>query len=189
MTPIFLTCSDSWKIQVRQFLMLFSTKSYLTLWPHGLQHTRFPCPSLSPRVCSNSCLLSQWWFPNISFSAAPLFFCLQSFPASGSFPVCWLFPKGGQSIWTSASATVLPLNSQGWFSLGLTSLIPYYPRNSKKAFTVPQFKNISFSMLSLLYDPTLTSIHEILLKPQLWLRGPMLENWCLCILICCIGLS
>ena len=161
MTPIFLTCSDSWKIQVRQFLMLlFSTKSCLTLWPHGLQHTRFPCPSLSPRVCSNSCLLSQWWFPNISSSAAPLFFCLQSFSASGSFPVCWLFPRGGQSIQTSASATVLPLNSQGWFSLGLTGLIPYYPTDSKKSFPVPQFKNINFSMLSLLYDPALTSIHD-----------------------------
>ena len=91
-----------------------------SLWPHGLQHASLPCPLLSLRVCSNSCLLSQWCHPTISLSSA-LFSCPQSFPASGSFPVSWLFASGGQKI--VASASVLPMNIQGWFPLGLTGLI------------------------------------------------------------------
>ena len=71
-----------------------------SLRPHGRQHARLPCPSLSPGVCSNSCPLSQWWYLTISSSAA-LYFCLQSFPASGSFPMSWLFASGGQSIWVT----------------------------------------------------------------------------------------
>ena len=91
-----------------------------SLWPHGLQHARFPCPSPSPRVCSNSCPLSQWYHPTISSSVIPFSSCLQSFPASGSFPMSWLSASGGQSIGASASASVLPVNIQGWFPLGLT---------------------------------------------------------------------
>ena len=78
-----------------------------------------PCPSLSPGVCSNSCPLSHWCYPTISSSVASFSFCPQSFPASGSFPMIWLFASGGQSIGTSA--LVLPMNIQGWFSLGLTA--------------------------------------------------------------------
>ena len=92
-----------------------------SLWPHGLQHTRLPCPSLSPGVCSNSCPLSQWCNPTISSSIAPFSSCPQSFPVSGSFPMSWLFTSGGQSF--GASASVLPMNIQGWFPLGLTGLI------------------------------------------------------------------
>ena len=82
-----------------------------------LQHARLPCPSLSPRICSDSCLLSRWCHPTISSSAAPFSFCLQSFPAPGSFPVKQLFTSGGQSIEASASASasVLAMNIQGWF--------------------------------------------------------------------------
>ena len=90
--------------------------------PHGLQHTRLPCPSLSPRACLNSRPLSQWCHLTISSSIGP-FSCLQSFPASGSFPMSWLFESGGQSIGTSSSASVLPMNSQGLFTLGLTGWI------------------------------------------------------------------
>jgi len=72
---------------------------------HGLQHTRLLCPPLSPRVCSNSCPLSRWCYLTISSSTAPFSFCLQSFPASGSFPMCQLFASDGQSIGNSASAT------------------------------------------------------------------------------------
>ena len=68
------------------------------IWPHGLQHARLPCPSLSPRVCSNSCPLSWWCHATISSSVVPVSSCLQSFPASGSFPMSWLFASGGQSI-------------------------------------------------------------------------------------------
>ena len=95
-----------------------------TLQLYGLQHARLPCPSISPRVCSNSCPLNQWCHPTISSSVAPFSSCLQSFPASGSFPMYWrLFTSGGQSIGASASATVLPMNIQDWFPLTLTSLI------------------------------------------------------------------
>ena len=92
-----------------------------SLQSHRLQHARLPCPSLSPGVCSNSCPLSQWCHPTISSSVAPFSSCLQSFPASGSFPVSQLFTSGGQSI--GASASVLPMNIQDWFPLGLTGLI------------------------------------------------------------------
>ena len=84
---------------------------------------RLPCPSLSPGVCSNSCPLSRWCHPTISSCVTLFSSCLQSFPASGSFPVSQLLASGGQSIETSASASVLPMNIQGWFPLGLTGLI------------------------------------------------------------------
>ena len=82
-----------------------------SLQPHGLQHCRLPCPSASPRLCSDSCPLSWWCYPTISSSVTPLS-CLQSFPASGSFPMKQLFTSGGPSIRASASASVLPMNIQ-----------------------------------------------------------------------------
>ena len=94
-----------------------------SLRPHGPQYTRFPCPSLSPRLSSDSCPLSQWCYLTISSSVAPFSFCLQSFPASGSFPMSWLFTSGGPSIGVSASASVLPMSIQGWFPSGLTDFI------------------------------------------------------------------
>ena len=105
------------------FLLLFSRSvMYDSLQPHGLQHSRLPCPSLSPGVCSESCSLShvQWCHPTISSSVT---FCLQSFPGLGSFPMSQLFASGGQSIGASASASVLPMNIQGWFPLWLAVLI------------------------------------------------------------------
>ena len=95
-------------------------QSYLTMWPHGLQHTRPPCPSSTPRVYSNSCPLSQWCHPTISSSVVPISSRLQSFPASGSFPMSQLFASGRQSIGASASALVLPRNFQDWFPLRWT---------------------------------------------------------------------
>ena len=93
--------------------------------PHGLSTTRLwappTCPPLSPRVCSNSCPLSWWCHLTITFFSAPFSFCLQSFPASGSFPMSQLFPSCGQNI--GASASVLPMNIQGWFPFGLIGLI------------------------------------------------------------------
>ena len=107
------------------FLLLLFNCSVMSdsLQPHGLQHARLPCPSSSPGACSNSCPLSQWCHPTISSSVIPFASCLQSFPASGSFPMSWLFALGGQSIGASASASVLPMSIQGWFPLGLTGLI------------------------------------------------------------------
>ena len=105
-------------------LLLFShlVVSY-SLQPYGLQHSRFLCPSLSPRACSNSCPLSGWYHPTISSSVIPFSSYLQSFPTSGSFPMSFLFASGGQGIGVSALASVLPVNIQGWFPLGLTGLI------------------------------------------------------------------
>ena len=94
-----------------------------SLWPHGLQHTKLPCPSPTPRACSNSCALSQWCHPTISSSVTPFSSCFQSFPASGYFPMSQFFTLGGQSIGVSASASVLPMNIRDWFPLGLTGLI------------------------------------------------------------------
>ena len=94
-----------------------------SLWPHGLQHTRLPCPSLSPEECSYSDPLSQWCHPTISPSVALFFSCPQSFPASGSFLMSQLFISAGKSIGALASASILPMNIQGWFPLGLTNLI------------------------------------------------------------------
>ena len=95
-------------------------KSCPTLRPHELQHARLPCPSPSPRACSNSCLLSRWCHPIISSSVVPFSSHLHSFPASQSFPVSQLFTSGGQRLGGSASATVLPVNIQGWFPSGPT---------------------------------------------------------------------
>ena len=91
--------------------------------PHGLQHARLPCPSQSPGVCSDSCPLSRWCHPTISSSVTLFSSCLQYFPALGFFPVSQFFGLGGQSIGASASASVLPINIQGWFPLWLIGLI------------------------------------------------------------------
>ena len=92
-----------------------------SLWSHGLQHARLPCPS--PRVCSNPCPLSQWCHPTISFSVTPFTFCPQSFPESRSISVSQLFPSDGQSIGTSTSASALPMSIQDWCPLGVIGLI------------------------------------------------------------------
>ena len=93
-----------------------------SLWPNRLQHARLPCPSPTPGAFSNSCPSSRWSYPTILSSVAPFSSCLQSFSASGSFPVSQLFELSGQNIGFSASASVLPMNIQDWFPLGLTGL-------------------------------------------------------------------
>ena len=109
--------------------------SCVWLWPHGLQHSRFPCFPLSSGVCSNSCPLSWWCYLTISSSVSPFSFCLQSFPASGSFPVSQLFASGGQSIGASASASVLSVNIQGWFPLELTGFISLQSKGLSRVFS------------------------------------------------------
>ena len=94
-----------------------------SLWPHGLQHARLPCPSPTPRVYSNACPLSWWCHPTTSFSVVPFSSRLQSFLASGSFQMSHYFASGGQNIGVSALASVLPMNSQDWFLLGWTGWI------------------------------------------------------------------
>ena len=117
-------------------LLLFSRQAVSdSLWPYGLQHTSFRCPSLSPGGCSNSCPSSQWCHPTISPSVTPFSSCPQSFPASESFPVSQLFTSHGQSIGASALASVLSMNIQDWFPLGLTGLISLQSKELSRVFS------------------------------------------------------
>ena len=132
-----------------------------SLWSHGVYHTRLSCPSLSPRVCSNSCPLNWWCYLTMLSSATSFSSCSQSSWAPVSFPMSQLFASGGQSIGDSASTSVFPMNSQGCFPLGLTGLIPLLSKEFSRAFSsIPQFKSIRTSALSLLYGPSLTSMHD-----------------------------
>ena len=103
--------------------------------PHGLQHARLPCPSSTPGACSNSSPSSRWYHSTISSSVIPFSSCPQSFPASGSFLMSWLFASGGQSIGVSASTSVLPMNIQNWFPLGLTDLIFLQSKGLSRVFS------------------------------------------------------
>ena len=106
-----------------------------SLWPHELQHARPPCPSPTSRVHPNSCPSSQWCHPAISSSVVPFSSCPQSFPASGSFPMSQLFTWGGQSIGVSASASVLPMNTQGWSPSGWIGWISLQSKGLSRIFS------------------------------------------------------
>ena len=118
-------------------LLLLFSRSVMSdsLPPHGLQHARLPCPSVSPRACSKSCPLSRCCHPTISSSVVPFFSCLQSFPASGSFPRSQFFTSCGQSIGASASVSVLTRSIQGWFPLQLTGLISLQSKGLSRVFS------------------------------------------------------
>ena len=148
-----------------------AAQSSPTLRPHGLQHVRLPCPSPTPGAYSNSCPSHRWCHPTISSSVIPFSSLLQSFPASGSFPMSQFFTSGGQIIGVSASASVLPMNIQDWFPLGS----PCSPRDSQESSPTPQFKSINYLVLSFLYSPTLTSNGEGNGTPlqYSWLENPM----------------
>ena len=113
-----------------------------SLRPHGLQHTRPPCPSPTPGVYSNSCPLSQGCHPTISCSVVPFSSRLQSFPASGSFPMSQFFASGGQSIGGSPSASVLLMNIQGWFPLGWTGWISLQSKGLSRVFSSTTVQSI-----------------------------------------------
>ena len=106
-----------------------------SLWPHGLHHARLPCPSPKPGAYLNLCSLSQWCHPTISSSVVPFSSCLQSFPASVSFPMSQLLASGGLSIWVSASVLVLPMNIQDWFPLGWTGWISLQSKGLSRVFS------------------------------------------------------
>ena len=127
---------------------------------HGLQHASLPCPLPSPRVCSNSCPLSQWSHPPISSSTVP-FFCPKYFPASESFPMSWLFTSGGQSV----GAFIFSINPSDEYSGLILIRIDWFdllacPRDSQESSLAPQFGSINSSVFSLLCGPTLPSIHD-----------------------------
>ena len=142
-------------------LLLFSCSVvFHSLWPHGLQHARLPCPSPSPRAFSNSCPLSWWSHPTISSSVFPFSSCLQSFSASGSFLMSWLFASGGQNIEASASASVLPMNTQDWFPLGWTGWISLLSKGLSKSLLQHHNSKASILLHSALFMVQLTSIYD-----------------------------
>ena len=129
-----------------------------SLRAHGLQHTRLPCPWLFPGVCSNPYPLSLWHCLTISSSATAFSFCLQSFPALRYFPMSWLSTSGGQSV--GASPSVLSMNIQGWFPLGLIGLTSFLSKGFSRLFSSTTIWKHRFFTTQLLYGPTLTSIHD-----------------------------
>ena len=131
-----------------------------SLQTHGLQHARLPCPSPTPGACSNSCLSSRWCHTTILPSVVPFSSCLQSFPASGYFPRSQFFASGGQSIGVSASASVLPINIQNWFPLGLTGFISLQSKGLSRVFSNTTVQKHQFFGAQLSLSPTLTSIHD-----------------------------
>ena len=131
-----------------------------SLRSHEPQHTRPLCPSPTPRVYPNSCLLSPWCHLTMWSSVIPFSFCLQSFLTSGSFQMTQFFASGGQNIGVSASISVLPMNTQDRSPLGWTGWISLQTKGHSKVFSNTTVKSISSSTLSFLYSPTLTSIHD-----------------------------
>ena len=131
-----------------------------SLWPHGLQHTRLPCPSWSAGVCSDSCPLSQWCHLTNSSSAAPSPFAFNLSQQLGLFQWVRSSHQVGQSIGASALASVLPMNIQGWFPLRLTGLISFSSKDSEASSLAPQFKSICSLALNLLYGSILISVHD-----------------------------
>ena len=138
-------------------------QSCLTLRPQGLQHARLPCPPPAPRACPNSCPSSWQWHPMISSFFVPFFFCLQSFPASGSFQMSQFFGSGGQSIGVSASTSVLPMIIQDWFPLGWIGLISLKSRGLSRVFSNTAVQKYQFfgAQLSLWFN---SHIHTWLLE-------------------------
>ena len=130
-----------------------------SLRPHGLQHTRPPCLSPTPGGYLNSCPLNQWCHPTISSSVIPIFKRLQSFPASGSFPMSQLFASGGQSIGVSAWTSVLPMNIQDWSPLGWTDWISLQSKGLSRVFSNTTGQKYQLFSAQL-YSPTLTSMHD-----------------------------
>ena len=142
-----------WFNQMIQFSSVQFSHSVMSnsLWPHDLKHTRPPCPSPTPGAYSNSCPWSRWCHPTISSSVIALSSHLQSFPASGSFPMSQFFTSGGQSIGVSASASVLPMNTQDWFPLGWTGWISLQSKELSRVFSSttvqkPQFFGAQLSL-------------------------------------------
>ena len=126
--------------------------------------------------------------PPVSPSVIPFSSCLKSFPALGSFQISQLFASGGQSIGASTSTSVLPMNIQDWFPLGLTGLISLLSKGLSRVFSNTTVQKHQFLALHFLYGPTLTSMHDYW-KNGNWLDGPLSPKWCLCFWICCLGLS
>ena len=158
-----------------------------SLLPYELQHSRHPCPSPSPRACSNSCPLSLWCRPTILSSVVPFSSCLQSFPPAFSFLSSQFFTSGGQIIGASVSASVLPMNIQDWFPLGSTGWISLQTKGLSGVFSNTTVQKHQFFGAQLSSQSN-SHIHTWPLeKPLPWLDGPLLAKLCLCFWICYLG--
>ena len=158
----------SHSVQLDQSLILSDS-----LRLHGVQHTRLPCPSLTPIACSNSYPSSQWCHPTISSSVIPFSSCLKSFSASGSFLMSQFLASGGQNTGASASASVVPMNMQDWFPLGLTGLISLQSKGLSRVFSKTAVQKHQFFGTQLSSQSN-SHIHTWPLgKPQLWQDGPL----------------
>ena len=147
---IWLPVRELWQVKAAVPLQISSIRlrgSVVSdsLRPHGLQHAKPPCPLPVPGACSNSCPSSQWCHPTISYSVVPFSSRLQSFPASGSFQMSQFFTSGGQRIRVSASASVLPVNFQGWFPLGWTGWISLQSKGFSRVFSNTTVQKHQFS--------------------------------------------
>ena len=147
-----------------------------SLWPHGLQHARPPCPTPSSGAYTNSCPLSQWCHLTISSSVVPFSSCLESFPASGSFPMSQFFASGSQIIGVSASTSVLPMNTQDWSPLGWTGWISLHSKGLSCVFSSTTVQKHQFFGTQLSLWSNFHMHTRLLEKPKLWLDGPLLEN-------------
>ena len=146
-------------IRLFEFSSVSRSVMFDSLQPQGLQHARLPCPLPTLGAYWNSCPSSWWCHPTNSSSVIP-FSHLQSFPASGSFPVSQFFESGGQSIGVSASASVLPMNIQDWFPLGWTDWISLQSKGFSRVFSNTTVQKHQFFSAQFSYSPTLTSIHD-----------------------------
>ena len=163
----------SYKCNIVQFSHLVMSDYFR---PHGLQHARPPCPSPTARACTNPCPSSQWCHPAISSSIVLFSSCLQSFPASGSFPISQFSISGSQSIGASASASVLPMNTKDWSPLGWTGCISLQSKGLSKVFSNTTLQKHQFFSAQ---PPFWSSSHIhtwLLEKPQLWLYRPLLAK-------------
>ena len=162
-----------------------------SFWPHGLQHAKLPCPSLSSNYDQTMNLIKFMSTESVMLSNHLILchaftFCPQSFPASESFPISQLFILGGQSTGTSPSASVLPTNIQGLIPFRIDWLDLLAVQGTQESPPAPQFKSIDSSVLSLLYGPTFI-VHDY--WKNHFIDYPDLCQWRLCFLICCLGLS
>ena len=159
-----------------------------SLWPHESQHAKPPCPSPTPRVHPDSRSSNQWCHPAISSSVIPFFSCLQSFPASGSFPGSQFFASGDESIGVSAPASVLPMNNQDWLLLGWTAWI-FLQSKGLTSLLQHHSSKASVHWLSAFFMMQLSHPYMTTGKTIALIRPNFVGKQCLCFLICCLGWS
>ena len=157
------------------------------LQPHGMQLARLPCLSPTPGACSNSCPLSQWCDATISSSVIPFSYCLQSFPALGSFPMSQFFASGGQSI--GASASVLPVNNQDWSPLGWTGWLSLRSKGLSRVFSNTTVQKHQFFRARLSFIVQLSHPYMTTGKTTALTGWTFVGKVCLCFLISCLGWS